>query len=137
MSGKLVVGQAGGATAVINASLTGVIRAARSSDKVDAIWGMRRGAEGALQSDFVDLGSVPDAALQRLTHTPGAALGSSRHKVTDDDLQTLLTIFERNNVRYLLYIGGNDSADTVHRLASMAQAQGQTCGAIAVPKTID
>lgn len=137
MAGKLLVGQAGGATAVINRSLIGIVRAAQASAAVDAIWGMRRGAEGALQEQFVDLSTLASETLDALGATPGAALGSSRHKVSDDEIDQLLAMFARHDIRYLLYIGGNDSADTVHRLAQHAADRRQSLCAIAVPKTID
>jgi len=135
--GKLLVGQAGGATAVINSSLVGVIEEARHSERFDAIWGMRRGLEGALQGEFVDLTSLDSNTLASLAATPGAALGSSRHRMTDDDAEHVLDLCGRNDIRAFLYIGGNDSADTLHRLAGMAAARGQELCAIAVPKTID
>jgi 6-phosphofructokinase 1 len=137
MPGKLLIGQAGGATTVINSSLTGIVEEARRSGCFDAIWGMRRAAEGALRQDFVDLSSLSSHQLARLAATPGAALVSSRHRVDDADAERLLGIFDRNDIRTLIYIGGNDSADTVHRLAQCATAQGQSLQAIAVPKTID
>ncbi len=135
--GKLLVGQAGGATAVINSSLAGVISEAQSSGAFDAIWGMRRAAEGALQGDLVDLTGISPAGLAALAATPGAALTSSRHKLSDDDVERLLDLFRKYDIRAFLYIGGNDSADTVHRLARMAAYGGQELAAIAVPKTID
>jgi 6-phosphofructokinase 1 len=131
-----VVGQAGGATCVINASLAGVIEEARAQ-QIDVVWGMRRGAEGALAGDFVDLSAVSSEELQRVRRTPGAALGSSRHKVTDEEASRLLEFCRANDVRYFLYIGGNDSADTVHRLARLARDRGYDLAAIAIPKTID
>lgn len=135
--GKLLVGQAGGATAVINSSLVGVIEEALHSQRIDAVWGMRRGLEGALQGEFTDLTSLDPNTLTALAATPGAALGSSRHRMTDDDAEQVLDLCRRNNIWAFLYIGGNDSADTVHRLAGMAAARGQELCAIAVPKTID
>jgi len=137
MGGKLLVGQAGGATAVINGTLVGVIEEARRSARFDAVWGMRRGVEGALQGEFVDLTSLDSNTLAALAATPGAALGSSRHRMTDDDAEQVLELCRRNDIRAFLYIGGNDSADTVHRLAGMAAARGQQLCSIAVPKTID
>lgn len=137
MAGRLLVGQAGGATAVINRSLAGVVDEARATEGIDAIWGMRRGVEGALQEDFVDLGSLPAASLACLSATPGAALGSTRHHLTDDEAERLLHILDRRDIRYLIYIGGNDSADTLHRLAALAADRGQSLAAILVPKTID
>lgn len=135
--GKLLVGQAGGATAVINSSLAGIIGEAQNSGAFDAIWGMRRAAEGALQGDLVDLSNITPDGLAALAATPGAALTSSRHKLSDDDAERLLDLFRRHDVRAFLYIGGNDSADTVHRLATMAGTRAQQLAAIAVPKTID
>jgi 6-phosphofructokinase len=136
MSGKLLVGQAGGATSVINASLTGVIDEARVQS-VEAIWGMRRGAEGALAGEYVDLSHISPDQLEVLSRTPGAALGSSRHRLSDDEAEQILQFCRANDVRYFLYIGGNDSADTVHRLACLALTSGYELAAIAVPKTID
>jgi 6-phosphofructokinase 1 len=137
MRGKLLVGQAGGATAVINSSLVGIIREARAVAAFDAIWGMRRGAEGALAEEFVDLTAISSDTLDALARTPGAALRSSRHRLTDEEAELLLTIFRHHDIRCLLYIGGNDSADTVHRLVRMAAAHRQELQALAVPKTID
>jgi len=135
--GKLLVGQAGGATAVINSSLVGVIEEALCSARFVAVWGMRRGAEGALRGAFVDLTGLDPNTLAALAATPGAALGSSRHRMTDDDAEHVLELCRRHDIRAFLYIGGNDSADTVHRLATTAAARGQELRSIAVPKTID
>src|SRR5947209_7237444 len=137
MPGKLLVGQAGGATAVINSSLRGVVAQALTSGCYEAVWGMRRAAEGALAGDLVDLSGLSQDVLAVLARTPGAALGSSRHRVTDDEIERLLDACRRNDVRAFIYIGGNDSADTVHRLARMAARRGDPLAAIAVPKTID
>ena len=137
MPGKLLIGQAGGATAVINSTLAGIVRGARESGAFEAIWGMRRGAEGSLEGEFTDLTGIQDATLDALAATPGAALGSSRHKVTDDEIERLLDIFRRHDIRAFLYIGGNDSADTAHRIALRAADRGFEMAAIAVPKTID
>ncbi|MBV9278661.1 MAG: diphosphate--fructose-6-phosphate 1-phosphotransferase, partial [Chloroflexi bacterium] len=137
MAGKLLVGQAGGATAVINSSLAGIVEEAQRQRGFDAIWGVRRGAEGALQGDFVDLGSLSASSLAALARTPGAALASSRHKLSDEEVDVLLDLFRRHDVRAFLYIGGNDSADSAHRVARRARERAQGLCAIAVPKTID
>jgi 6-phosphofructokinase len=136
MNGTLLVGQAGGATCVINASLAGVIHEA-GVHSITSIWGMRRGAEGALGGEYLDLSQISSSQLTSLRRTPGAALGSSRYKLTDEEADRLLQFCRANDVRYFLYIGGNDSADTVHRLARMAQNRGYDLRAIAIPKTID
>jgi 6-phosphofructokinase 1 len=98
---------------------------------------MRRGAEGALQEEFVALTSLSAGALCALSATPGAALGSSRHKLSDDEVEQLLDLFRQHDIQIFLYIGGNDSADSVHRLARAALERNQELRAIAVPKTID
>src|SRR5947209_1447287 len=120
MPGKLLIGQAGGATAVINRTLVGIIQEAHQQGSFSAILGMRRGAEGALHGEFVDLGGLDGMSLESIARTPGAALGSSRHKVSDDELEVLLTLAIRHGIDTFLYIGGNDSADTTHRLAGLA-----------------
>lgn len=135
MSGTLLVGQAGGATAVINSSLAGIIGEAQRHGL--EVCGMRRGAEGALNGEFVSLGNLSRQDLAALAATPGAALGSSRHKLSDQDVESLLDRFACQGIHALLYIGGNDSADSVHRLARRAAARNQDFRAIAVPKTID
>lgn len=137
MAGKLLIGQAGGATAVINSSLVGILREAQKRGRFEAVWGIRRGAEGALRGEFVDLGSLSSTALAGLAGTPGAALGSSRHKLSEEEAERLLDLFLEHRIDSFLYIGGNDSADTVHRLARMACERGQELRAIVVPKTID
>lgn len=130
------MGQAGGATAVINASLVGVVEEALRAG-YGAVWGMRRGAEGALEDDFVDLTHVSSTTLDALAVTPGAALGSSRYKLSENDIEHLLDLCVRHEITALLYIGGNDSADTSHRLALQAASRGIDLRTIAVPKTID
>jgi 6-phosphofructokinase 1 len=137
VAGNLLIGQAGGATAVINGSLVGAIREAKEHRSFAAIWGIRWGAEGLLRGDFLDLGSLPPDTLTALEGTPGAALGSSRRKLSDEEVDGLLDLFRRRDVRTFLFIGGNDSADTVHRVAQCASDRNQELQAIAVPKTID
>jgi 6-phosphofructokinase 1 len=133
----LLVGQSGGATAVINASLAGVITAAAATDAVASVVGMRHGIAGLLHEDFVDLGQQAATTLARLRRTPSAALGTGRHKVSDDDLAKALTLLQRHNIRYFIYIGGNDSSDTAHRLHHYAAAQRYDLRVAVVPKTID
>lgn len=135
--GNLLVGQSGGATAVINASLVGVIEAARDAGAVGAVIGMQHGIEGLLGEELLDLGRQSADVLDRIRRTPSAALGTGRHKLQDADLDPALALLQRHNIRYFVYIGGNDSADTAHRLHDHARAQGYDLRVIAVPKTID
>ena len=135
--GNLLVGQSGGATAVINASLVGVIEAALAQPEIGAIIGMRHGIEGLLREDLIDLRRQPAASFAHLRRTPSAALGTGRHKLTGDDLDRALALIRQHDIRYFLYIGGNDSADTAHRLHERALEIGYDLRVISIPKTID
>lgn len=135
--GNLIIGQSGGATAVINASLVGAVEAALGNGRIDGIYGMHYGIEGLLKEDLIDLRRQPTGLWARLLHTPSAALGSCRYKLQEGDPGRAVEIFRRYNVRYVLYIGGNDSADTAHRLSQAAQQAGYELYTISVPKTID
>jgi 6-phosphofructokinase 1 len=137
LRGNLVVGQSGGPTAVINASLVGVVQEAHRQEAVEGILGMRHGIEGLLREDLVDLRREPAETWERLRRTPSAALGSCRHKLSAADYETALRILRRHNIRYFIYIGGNDSADTSHRLAQVAAREGYDLRVIGVPKTVD
>jgi 6-phosphofructokinase len=134
---NLLIGQSGGATAVINASLVGAVKAALGERRIAHVYGMLHGIEGFLREEVVDLGQQPAQLWPRLLHTPSAALGTCRYKLHDDDLERALTLLRRYRIRYLLYIGGNDSADTLHRLAGAAHQAGYDLHAISIPKTID
>ena len=133
----LLVGQSGGATAVVNASLVGVVEGALASVGFGRVLGMRHGIEGLLRGELVDLGRQPAATLDLVRRTPSAALGTGRYKLRDDELDTALSALQAHGVRALVYIGGNDSADTAHRLGRYARAAGVELAVVAVPKTID
>lgn len=133
----LLVGQSGGATAVINASLVGVVDAARATGGYGRILGMRNGIEGLLRESFIDLGAQPQETLDRVRQTPSSALGTGRYKLKDEDLDRALDLLAHHNITALVYIGGNDSADTAHRLAVQARARKQALQVISVPKTVD
>jgi 6-phosphofructokinase len=139
MSGPntLFVGQSGGATAVINASLVGVVEGALASGHFGRVLGMRNGIDGLLAERFVDLGAQPREVLDRVRRTPSAALGTGRRKLRDDELDLALDLLRRHGVRGFVYIGGNDSADTAHRLHAYAVAASYELAVVAVPKTID
>lgn len=134
---NLVIGQSGGATAVINASLIGAFKSAVQDARIDGIYGMRYGVEGLLREDLIDLRQQPAGLWPRLLNTPSAALGSCRYKLQDEDPGRVIEIMRRYEIHGLLYIGGNDSADTTHRIAEAAQHTGYDLRAISVPKTID
>jgi ATP-dependent phosphofructokinase / diphosphate-dependent phosphofructokinase len=136
--GALVVGQSGGPTAVINRSLAGVVESAiAAGDAVGEIVGMRHGVEGLLAEDLVDLRRQAPTLLADLKETPSSALGACRYRLRDDDLDRALAVLRRVGARYFVYIGGNDSADTTHRLAGAARAGGYDLTCVGVPKTVD
>jgi len=135
--GNLIIGQSGGATAVINASLVGAVTTALNDERIDGIYGMQNGIEGLLKEDILDLRKQPSTLWQQLLYTPSAALGSCRYKLQAEDPARAVEILRRYNVRYVLYIGGNDSADTAHRIAQAAQQSNYDLQTISVPKTID
>lgn len=134
---NLLIGQSGGATAVINASLVGAFEAAHTDARVGEIYGMHYGIEGLLKEDLIDLRHQPASLWPRLLHTPSAALGSCRYQLQDGDVERILTLLQRYHIGYVLYTGGNDSADTSHRLAQAAREQGHDLAVISLPKTID
>ena len=137
LAGNLIVGQSGGATAVINASLVGIVEAAFTDQRIGAVYGMLHGIEGLLKEEVIDLRQQPVGIWQQLLHTPSAALGSCRYKLHDHDLERTINILKRYDIRYMLYIGGNDSADTAHHLAEAAQQMGYDLSILSIPKTID
>ena len=136
MEGALVVGQSGGPTAVINASLVGVVHAAKAAG-IRRILGMRFGVEGFLEGQLVDLGLETDDALAAVRDAPSSALGSCRLKLANDQLPRVLDMLRRHDVRYFLYIGGDDSQNTTWRVVQHALAQGYDLHGIGVPKTVD
>ncbi|MBM4050246.1 MAG: 6-phosphofructokinase, partial [Planctomycetes bacterium] len=135
--GNLLVGQSGGSTAVINCSLVGVVREAARHAAIGHVWGMRHGSRGLLAEDFADLRRLSKATLDGLLRTPSSALGSCRHKLSEDDLGRAVAVLRKHDVRFLFYIGGNDSAETLLRISHRAWLEGYALSAILVPKTID
>jgi 6-phosphofructokinase len=135
-AGKAVIGQSGGPTAVINKSLVGFIKEAINSD-FDEVLGAKHGLAGMLSQDFVDLSNLSESQLYGIGKTPAAALGSVRKKPTDHDIEKLVSIFEKQNIRNFFYIGGNDSAETANLVAEGAKSIGYEMKAFHIPKTID
>ena len=134
--GKAVIGQSGGPTAVINKSLVGFIKEA-TNQEYEEVLGARHGLSGMLSEDFVDLSKLSDSQLYGIAKTPAAALGSVRKKPTEEDIEKLISIFEKQNIRYFFYIGGNDSAETANLVSEGAKQIGYEMKAFHIPKTID
>ena len=138
VAGKhVVIGQSGGATAVINASLVGAIRAAKELAEVDGIYGARFGIQGVLEKQVLDLRRLAPEVLEALRSTPSAALGSCRYRLQEGEARVAVANLESLGAGYFIYIGGNDSADTGHQIAEAARDMGSSLRVIGVPKTID
>ena len=137
LKGNALVGQSGGPTAVINASLAGVVEQAKRNPEIGDIYGAVHGVQGILDEALCDLRAETDEAIALLSTTPAAALGSCRKKLSDADFARLLAVFKAHDIRYFFYIGGNDSADTSHKVGKLAQESGWEMRVIGVPKTVD
>jgi len=135
--GNACIGQSGGPTVVINQSLVGVIEEARKHKKIKKLLGARHGTKGIMQEDFIDLFKVPRKKLEVIAATPAAALGSVRHKPKEDEFAVMLKVFQKHNIRYYFYAGGDDSAKSTDIIAGMARAANYEMHVIHVPKTID
>jgi 6-phosphofructokinase len=136
----LLYAQSGGVTAVINATASAVISEARAR-KVRVL-AARNGILGALREELVDTSKESAAAIRALAHTPGGAFGSCRVKLKSLEAdraryERLLEVFQAHNVRWFLYNGGNDSADTALKVSRLATEYGVPLTCIGVPKTVD
>ena len=102
---------------------------------IENIYGLRHGVEGLLKEDLMDLGGVSEELLERIKHTPAAALGSCRRKLRPGTTtRASLEVFRAHNIRYFLYNGGNDSMDTCQRIADLAEREGYEIRVIGVPE---
>lgn len=137
LKGKMVIGQSGGPTAVINQSLVGAILTARGQDTITGILGARHGIAGIMNEDFVDLTTQSAEQLEQVANTPAAALGSVRLKPGTAECEKVFEVFRKNDVRYFFYIGGNDSAETAYIISEMAQDANYDFCTVHIPKTID
>jgi 6-phosphofructokinase 1 len=137
LKGRLVVGQSGGPTQVINNSLVGVIEEALKRDEVTDVYGMVRGISGILNDNFFDLARESQETLTLLKKTPASALGTVRYKLKADDYARIVEVLRAHDVRFFCYIGGNDSMDTAHQVHLAALEMGYDLHVIGVPKTVD
>ena len=138
-----IVGQSGGPTAVINASLAGVYQAARQAG-VKKVYGMANGVAGLLEERLVDLNETldTDIKIELLKRTPSSFLGSCRYKLkaaeeSEEEYKTIFRILEKYEIGYFFYIGGNDSMDTIGKLAEYGKKINSEIRFVGVPKTID
>lgn len=143
MKKNAVVGQSGGPTAVINASLYGTVyEALNREDEIGTVYGMINGIEGFLNDQVMDMAPLEESKeLELIRTTPGSYLGSCRYKLPEDlndpVYPQLFARFEAYNIGYFFYIGGNDSMDTVSKLSRYAEKIGSDIRILGEPKTID
>ena len=140
MQGNLLYAQSGGVTAVINASACAVIETARKH-KV-RVYAARNGIIGALREELIDTSKESASAIAALRHTPGGAFGSCRFKLKSIEqsrpqYERLIDVLRAHDIRWFLYNGGNDSADTANKISQIGKALGHEVKVIGVPKTVD
>lgn len=138
--GKLLYAQSGGVTAVINATACAVIETARAA-KVPVL-AARNGIIGALREELIDTSRESRAAVAALRRTPGGAFGSCRYKLKSIEqdraqYERLIEVFRAHDIRWFLYNGGNDSADTALKISAIGKQLGYAINVIGVPKTVD
>jgi len=136
-SGKLVIAVGGGPTAVINQSLAGAVLEARLFPQIERIYGARYGVRGIVNEDFVDLSAESRANLEAIAATPSSALGSTRDKPDLAYCRNIFASLKAHGASWFLYIGGNDTADTVRIVSEEAAKEGYDLRSIHIPKTID
>ncbi|HEX5697840.1 MAG TPA: 6-phosphofructokinase [Rhodoferax sp.] len=136
-SGKILVAQGGGPTAVINQSLVGVALEARRFGQIGHIYGAHHGVRGIIEEDFVDLTQETSHNLEMVANTPSSALGSTRDKPDAAYCHEIFKVLQAHKIGHFFYIGGNDSSDTVRIVSQEAQAANYDLRCIHIPKTID
>ncbi len=137
LEGKVVVAQGGGPTAVINQSMVGVTLEARKFPQVTRVYGATHGVKGIINEDFIDLTQETTHNLEQVADTPSSALLSTRDKPDEKYCREIFKVLKTHDVRYFFYIGGNDSAATVHIVNEEAKKAEYDFRAIHIPKTID
>lgn len=145
MKKNILVGQSGGPTTVINASLAGVLSAAFNCENIGQVYGMINGIQGMMDDQLMDMNKEfkgNQKKLEQLRITPSMFLGSCRYKLKDpakdpSDLERVFEILKKYKIDYFLYIGGNDSMDTVDKVSKYAKAHNYDIKVIGIPKTID
>jgi len=139
MKKNLLIAQSGGPSAVINATLAGVIERAQMSGEIEKILGGIHGIKGVMEGNIVELDLYNTSRLGLLTHTPSSALGTCRLKLKNDpeEFKKITDTFKKHNIGYFVYIGGNDSMDTVMQLSKYCESQNMDVRVVGAPKTID
>jgi ATP-dependent phosphofructokinase / diphosphate-dependent phosphofructokinase len=137
LTGKAVIAQGGGPTAVINQSLVGAVLQARRYPWIDRIYGAQHGVRGIVEENFLDLTMASINNLDLVAQTPSSGMFSTRDKPDAEYCGKIFEVLKAHDVRYFYYIGGNDSADTCRIVNENARAAGSELRVIHIPKTID
>ncbi|MBR7060686.1 MAG: 6-phosphofructokinase [Eubacterium sp.] len=142
MKMNMIIGQSGGPTSVINSSLAGAIEYAINSEVIGNVYGMINGIEGLLEDNVIclsDMFSALPQEIHRLKHSPAMFLGSCRYKLshTKEEYDKLFEILNKYHIGYFVYIGGNDSMDTVLKLSNYTKENHIDIKIVGIPKTID
>lgn len=138
LAGNCLIGQSGGPTAVVNATVAGIVTEALNHGAIEEVYGALNGVAGLLQEDLVDLAAESQQAIRGLRYTPGAALGSCRTKLKKpSEVERALEVIKAHNIRYYFHIGDVDAQDSAAKIAELANAQDYDLRVIGVPKTID
>ncbi len=142
MPRNVIVAQSGGPSPVINSSLRGVVETCRMfPDTFGTVYGGWHGIEGVLKEELLNLSSQDEEEISLLRYTPAAgSIGTCRYKLKEDqeeDFQRVMDVFKAHDIGYFLYNGGNDSMDTAHKVAKLANEQGLDLIGVGIPKTID
>jgi len=132
-----VVGQSGGPTGVINASLVGVIEEANKHPEIENLYGAIHAVAGMVKNEFIDLKKLSAEMLEVVAASPSSAIGTSRDKPDEEYCAKILKVFKDRDIRYFFYIGGNDSANTAYILNKMADEVNYDIRAFHIPKTVD
>ncbi|MFY0650591.1 MAG: diphosphate--fructose-6-phosphate 1-phosphotransferase [Cyclobacteriaceae bacterium] len=135
--GNAVIGQSGGPTSVINASLFAVIEEVAKSHTIEAIYGMHYGIEGLINEWLIDFNKQPQDVLTKLKNTPSSALGSSRYALSDNEFPKVLEVLKKFNIRYMFQIGGNGSMYALNQLEVYCREHNYELCVIGIPKTVD
>lgn len=135
--GNLMIVQGGGPTAVFNASLSSAISEGVTQPGIARVFGARYGMRGLVQDDIVDLDRLTAAELELLRNSPGAALGSSRYKPTDDDYDRMVENLRRRDIRCMIFMGGNGTMKGAAMVSARCRGAGFAIQVIGVPKTVD
>ena len=137
MAENLLIVHGGGPTAVMNGSLYGAIKEAKKTDKIGHIYGANNGTGGFLKKDFLELENIPEEKLKLLLQTPGTAIGTSRDPIEQEHYEKMADILEEENIKYVLFNGGNGTMDTCGKLHKTCQKRNLDVKVMGIPKTTD